>query len=442
VTHLEENDLRSGGRVASKLQSMIVDVSPLRESRTFRRLFIGRTILILGVGFVAITVPLEMYSQTNSTAQVGLVASVESIAFLVGFLSGGVLADRGDRWTVLPVSVAVCALSFVGLTLNAAWSDVQWPIFILVAVNGVSGAIGITAVLAVLPSVAGREKFHAVGALNALSVRCGAVFAPLAGGVVFAALGAAWNFGFAAVFGILSVPLFLRPRDQVPREEPVAGDTEGPIRSLWTGYQFIVRDRVVLGVMVAGVVGMLGGGVLVMIPAFVDARFGGNSTVVGLIYSALSVGSIIGAVGSGWVRTVARPGLLLLAMMLACFILYTAAGISSTVILVLLFIGLGGAALSMEEVLRYALLQLRTPDELLGRVNSAFAAQSMTGAAVGALVAAAFSGVVGPSDAFWVYNAAMALVSVVVMLALPGLRRTERAADADPTAAQDERARP
>ena len=52
------------------MSRLLLDLSPLRDNRTFRNLFVARTILLFGVGIVAVTVPLEVYARTGSTPAV------------------------------------------------------------------------------------------------------------------------------------------------------------------------------------------------------------------------------------------------------------------------------------------------------------------------------------------------------------------------------------
>jgi MFS transporter, ENTS family, enterobactin (siderophore) exporter len=411
---------------------LLLDLSPLRDDRTFRNLFVARTILLFGVGIVAVTVPLEVYARTGSTPAVSAVAAVESVAFLVGFLGAGLLADRSDRWRLVIVTWLVCGLTFAGLAANAIWVSSTVLTAIFVALNGLSGSVCLTAMLAVMPAIVDREKLHAVGALNTVSLRLGTVLAPVVGGVVFAASSAAWNYAAGAAAALLTwVLLLVSPppgqggRSGAPEpEEPSA--PESPLRALATGARFVVREPVVLGVMLAGVVGMVGGGSFVLLPAFVEARFDGAPAAVGAMYSALSAGLVVGSLGSGWIRRHSRPGLLLLGLMVVCFGCFTAAGAAPTLVLVLAALVAAGATNALEEVLRYTLLQLRTPDELLGRANSLFQAQGMTGAAIGAVVAGAVGGLVGAADALWVYNAGLAGVAVLTAAALGPLRRATR----------------
>ncbi|WP_226356812.1 MFS transporter [Pseudonocardia sp. ICBG601] len=446
------------------MASLLVDVSPLREDRTFRNLFVARTVLLFGVGIVAVTVPLEVYARTGSTPIVGMVTAIESAAFVVGYLGGGVLADRVDRWLLVRVTWLVSGTTFAGLAVNAAWIGSTPLTAALVAANGLSGATCITAMLAVTPSIVDRAKLHAVGALNTVSLRLGAVVAPAVGGIVFAVASAAWNYtagalAAAATWVLLMVapppgrgrtvaagPPPTGPGTEVPPGTPTGTGTdnadaggdravadgppepaESPLAALRSGARFAVREPVVSGVMVAGLVGMIGGGSFVLVPAFVEARFGGSPTVVGLMYSALAAGVVLGSLGSGWVRRSPRPGRLLLVLMVACYACYALAGAAPTVALVLAALVAAGATNAIEEVLRYTLLQLRTPDALLGRVNSLFAAQAMTGAAIGAVVAGSVGGVVGDGDALWVYNTVTGLVAAATGLLLGPLRRVTRA---------------
>lgn len=419
---------------------ILLDLSPLREDRTFRNLFVGRTILLFGVGVVAVTVPLEVYTRTGSTPTVGLVSAVESVAFLLGFLGGGVLADRTDRWRLIRITWALSGISFALLAVNAAVWESTALTALFVATNGLSGSICITAMLAVMPSIVDRSKLHAVGALNTVSLRLGSVLAPVLGGLAFAVGSAAWNYAAGAAAAALTwVLLAVTPRPGHGRvagtadapEESLTGGTapdavEGPLRALRTGGRFVLGEPVVLGVMAAGVVGMLGGGSIVLVPALVAARFDGLPVAVGAIYAALALGVVVGSLASGWVRRHPRPGLLLLVLMVGCFALYALAGAAPALWLTLLALVAAGAVNAVEEVLRYALLQLRTPDALLGRVNSLFSAQAMGGAAVGAIVAGTVGGIVGDADALWVYNAVMTVVALLAGVLLRPLRRATR----------------
>ena len=105
--------------MSGKVTGVLIDISPLRESAAFRRIFCARLISIIGIGLLMVSVPIQMYDLTGSSAQVGAATAVTGITTFVGMLVGGVLADRFDRKKLILLGRSGAALSFVGLALNA-----------------------------------------------------------------------------------------------------------------------------------------------------------------------------------------------------------------------------------------------------------------------------------------------------------------------------------
>ena len=57
--------------MSGKVRGVLIDISPLRESAAFRRIFCARLISIIGIGLLMVSVPIQMYDLTRSSAQVG-----------------------------------------------------------------------------------------------------------------------------------------------------------------------------------------------------------------------------------------------------------------------------------------------------------------------------------------------------------------------------------
>jgi hypothetical protein len=82
-----------------------------------------------------------------------------------------------------------------------------------------------------------------------------------------------------------------------------------------------------------------------------------------------------------------------------------------------------GFTASLEEILRYGLIQTHTPDAHLGRVNSLWSAQETAGYAAGSLGAGLTGRALGPGSAIMAYGIASALLATALTAVLPGLRR-------------------
>ncbi|MGA8523765.1 MAG: MFS transporter, partial [Candidatus Dormiibacterota bacterium] len=80
-----------------RLTALAVDVTPLRESREFRLLFIGQGVSFAGSMITYVAVPFQVYQLTRSSLVVGLVSLAELVPILLMSFVGGALADAVDR---------------------------------------------------------------------------------------------------------------------------------------------------------------------------------------------------------------------------------------------------------------------------------------------------------------------------------------------------------
>ncbi|MER6809864.1 enterobactin transporter EntS [Spirillospora sp. NPDC000708] len=422
---------------------LALDVGPLRDSRPFRNVFIARTVSVFGIGMLAVSVPVQVYDLTGSTVQVGAVSAAEGLALLAGFLWGGVLADRRDRRRLMLRARTASGIAFALLALNAFLpSPSSAALYVLAAWDGLATGVAITALLAATPALAGPDRLVAAGALNALTVRLGSMLSPALGGLVVSAFGVGWNYAAAAAgtLGTLGLLTSLPPLEPARAGGPDGAggadgqdDAEGhPLRSIGGGLRFVASHRVVGSLMLLGLLFMVAGGIPVLMPAFAEHGLGGGPSTVGLLYAAPACGAVLASVTSGWAGSVRAPGLALLAASVAGFVLLACTGLARhPALAVAILFGYGFAA-SVEEILRYGLIQSHTPDSHLGRVNSLWAAQETGGTAIGSLGAGALGRYLAPGPAIVAYGTVSAVLALVLALTLTTLRTATLTPAAEP----------
>lgn len=419
------------------LRRLALDVGPLRDSRPFRNVFIARTVSVFGIGMLAVSVPVQVYDLTGSTVQVGAVSAAEGLALLAGFLWGGVLADRRDRRRLMLRARTASGIAFALLALNAFLpSPSSAALYVLAAWDGLATGVAITALLAATPALVGPDRLVAAGALNALTVRLGSMLSPALGGLVVSAFGVGWNYAAAAAgtLGTLGLLTSLPPLEPARAGGPDgADDAEGhPLRSIGGGLRFVASHRVVGSLMLLGLLFMVAGGIPVLMPAFAEHGLGGGPSTVGLLYAAPACGAVLASVTSGWAGSVRTPGLALLAASVAGFVLLACTGLARhPALAVAILFGYGFAA-SVEEILRYGLIQSHTPDSHLGRVNSLWAAQETGGTAIGSLGAGALGRYLAPGPAIVAYGTVSAVLALVLALTLTTLRTATLTPAAEP----------
>ncbi|WLP90910.1 MFS transporter [Gordonia sp. NB41Y] len=443
--------------MAGKARGLLIDITPLRVSAPFRRIFVARLISLIAIGMLLVSVPVQMYDLTGSSVQVGAATAVTGVATFVGMLLGGVLADRFDRKLLILVGRSAAALSFAGLAANAFGafgSSAAVPVlYVLALVDGLIGALSTSALMAAVPTLIPRRHLAAVGAIGALTVRIGSAVSPGIAGFVIGAAGVEWAYTVAAVLAFITVIVIsglpsLPPHaavldDEIPDDaipdgsaapEPSLSEPGSsadappvPVPSLQA---FLRSQRVVGAVMVVGVIAMFAPGIVALLPALVAQRFDANPSVTGLLFAAVATGAMVAALTSGWLAAVARPGRLLLGSLVATFALMALFGLASYAWLAIILLVVIGFLEAIQEVLRYTLIQHHTPGPLLGRVNGIWMAQEVCGVTVGALVAGAFGSLWVASTAVVYYSLMLLAAAVVAALVLGSLRAVRAEAPA------------
>ncbi|WP_228789056.1 enterobactin transporter EntS [Nocardia puris] len=397
-----------------------IDLDPLRSSREFRTLFIARAISVLGIGFLMVALPIQVYQLTGSTARIAMVTVVAGAATFGGTLIGGALADRVDRRTVIVVARGAATLGFALLAVNAMLPSPQvWLILACGVIDGAAGGISATALVAAMPGLVPRDKMAAAGALMALTVDLGTMVGPALGGLLIAWAGVAANYWLAAVASLVTTVLIAR-LDAMP---PHRAHAESSVRAMVSGFRFAFGHRIIGSTLLAGVVTMVLAGWSVLIPAYVGEVLHGGSAVAGLLFAAPAIGAVAGSLTSGWTGGLRRGGIVIFGAALVSAAGLAGAGMVGTTVCAFVGLFAYGVGRVVGDIAKFAVVQQNTPDEFRGRVSGVWTAQVTVAAAVGAVVAGVVSELVPAREVFLVYGALGGVLTLVLWGALGPLRQ-------------------
>ncbi|WP_459176331.1 enterobactin transporter EntS [Ewingella americana] len=400
--------------------SILLDFSLLKTHATFRAVFCARFISILALGLLGIAVPVQIQSMTGSTLLVGLSVTLAGSGMFIGLLMGGVMADRYERRRLILFARSTCGLGFIGLCINAALPAPSLTLIYLLAVwDGFFGAVGVTALLAATPAIVGRENLVQAGAISMLTVRFGSILSPAIGGLVIASGGVVWNYALAA----LGTGLTLIPLLKLPQLAPPVQKREHPLRALISGFAFLLQNRVIGMVALVGALLTMASAVRVLYPAL-SGIWQVSASELGLMYAAVPLGAAVGALTSGRVANVARPGWVLLLTAIGAFVAIGLFSLMPWFGLGLAFLVIFGYLSAINALLQYALIQNLTPDDFLGRINGLWTAQNVTGDAIGALLLGAMGSVMLPAMTSASFGFTAAILGVVLAFVMRALRHT------------------
>jgi hypothetical protein len=400
---------------------LLSDITPLKESRQYRLLYVGELVGFLGSQITVVAVPLQVYLLTRSSLLVGLVGLAQLGPLLACSLLGGAVADAVDRRLLLIwVQLARGALS-VGLALNALRPHPAiWPLYVLTAAGAGLSAVDAPARTAAIPALVRRELLPAAAALHQILMTTGLVAGPALAGLIVArwSLAAAFAVDVGTFTAASVLAVALRP---LP---PGAGSTRAGIASIREGLRFLRGRRALQGCFVIDLDAMVFGMPRALFPALGTGLFGGGPVTVGLLYAAPGAGALLGALTAGWVGSVRRQGRAVLVAVAVWGAAITLFGLVAWLPLALCLLALAGAADVVSAVFRNAILQLTVPDGLRGRLSAIHIAVVTGGPRLGDAEAGAVAALAGPRVS--VVSGGLACLAGVALLAwrLPELDRT------------------
>ena len=151
---------------------LLADITPLKESPDFRRLWLGSALSAVGSQLTLVAVSLEIYGLTQDSFYVGLLAVFALVPLVIGGLLGGSIADAHDRRRValLASTVLWLATGLIALQSWMQWGNI-WVLYLLVALQSGAQAINQPARSAILPMLIRKELLPAANALSMMSGR-------------------------------------------------------------------------------------------------------------------------------------------------------------------------------------------------------------------------------------------------------------------------------
>jgi MFS family permease len=422
----------------SPRRNVLVDLSPLRESPAFARLWAGTAISGIGGQMTILAVGLHIYAITSSTFAVALVGAFALVPMVFAGLYGGMLADAFDRRLLMLIGAIAAWGSTIGLAA-LAWTGVEtvWPFYLLTTLNAVAATMIGTVRSAVLPRILPLRLLPAASALGGISSGLMVTVGPALAGVLVASVGFAWTYTadvvlfLAAFMGIMSLPR-ITPEGEIHRPG---------LASLKYGLAFLRTAPNIRMSFIVDIIAMTFGQPRVLFPAVGAIVLGGGAITVGILTAAGAVGALLCSLFSGKVGQVRLQGRAIgIAIMsygafIAAFgllLLFTAgrdhvtaslvgANLPAIVAGAILLAG-AGAADNVSAIYRSTMLQVAVPDNMRGRLQGVFTVVVTGGPRVGDI----YIGIIAALGMLWLPPLLGGVIIMVLVGVLVRVQRTFR----------------
>ena len=376
------------GRLAF-LRGLAIDLTPLRSSRDFRRLWFGNAISLLGSMLTTVAIPYQVYQLTGSTLAVGLLGIAALVPLLTISFLGGAIADAVDRRRLLIVSdLGLAAISGL-LVANAALEHPRLAaLYAAEALGTAFYAIQRPAMDALVPRLVGEDQIASAAAVQGIYGSFGHVGGPALGGILIASAGLTATYAVdVATFTASLVAAMLLPK--MPPLEAVA---RPGLKAIVEGFRFVRQKPELKGIFAVDTVAMVFGMPSALFPAY-GVHFGGGARTVGFLYAAPYAGALVATLLSGWVTRVRRQGLGVCVAASGWGAAIVGFGFAPSLWPALFFLALAGGADDWSAILRSTILLTVTPDSMRGRLSGIELAQVASAPTLGNVEAGALASV-------------------------------------------------
>jgi len=316
----------------------------------------------------AVAVGWQIYSLTHRPFDLGMVGLAQFLPGILLFLVAGHTADRLPRRGIMMACAtvfALCSTALLGLALSGVSSVL--PIYSVLLANGVVRAFNGPAAQSLLPLVVPEEHFPNAVAWGSSIAQGAMVTGPMLGGLIYGITGRpAPVYGCAVIAYLTALGLLSAMRVQ-GKQRPRGAVSPGIVLE---GIRYIWRTKLILGTISLDLFAVLLGGAVALMPVYARETLNVGAFGLGMLRAAPSTGAVLMAIVVAHWPLHRRAGVTMLWCVFGFGVFTIVFGLSRSVPVALLALLLVGACDMVSVIVRHTLVQIRTPDEMRGRVSA------------------------------------------------------------------------
>jgi len=387
--------------------------------RSFALLWSARVLSTLAVHVQAVAVGWQLYELTGSALDLGLVGLVQFVPMILLTLAAGQAADRYDRRGIVIVCqiVKAAAAATLALGTSGGWLSRE-SILATMAIVGAARMFETPTLAALVPDVVPRSLIAPAVAWSVSANQTARIVGPALGGVLYGFSPTAAYATIAALVMLAAVGAALIRGDRAIRERaPVTLET------VFSGVAFIRSRPLLLGTMSLDLFAVLLGGATALLPIYARDILGTGPVGLGLLRSAPAVGALAMSVPLAQRPLERRVGRTLFRAVMVFGAATVVFGLSTNLELSLAALCVLGASDVVSVVIRFSLVQIRTPDEMRGRVSAVHSLFTGTSNQLGEFESGLAAALFGPVPAVLIGGIGTIAVAALWMYLFPELRR-------------------
>ena len=317
----------------------------------------------------------RIYEITHNPLAIGLIGLSEFLpAFCLALYAGHVI-DKSDKRALLLRTTSLYLVCVVGLlalafgpvvrSLESHW--IQWLTYSIIFCTGVIRAFAGPALNAIIAQIVPREKLPGAVTLNTSAFLFASVLGHATAGFLIGYTNYLFCFSIVCLYVVVALYFFFTI---APKRIMVTGGEKKTWESIKEGLRFVVHTKEVLGALALDLFAVLFGGAVAMIPVYARDILKAGPIGFGWLTAADDIGSILMIIALTLRPLRHRQGLVLLYAVAGFGVSIIVFGLSQLYLLSFFALMCSGMLDGISVVVRSTIVQLKTPDEMRGRVSS------------------------------------------------------------------------
>jgi MFS family permease len=328
--------------------------------------FAARALSSLGFMIQGVAVGWQVYALTGSPLALGLVGLAQFLPMLALTLVVGFVADRQDRRLIARSCQTIMGAVLLVLAATSFSGHLGvLGIFAAVTMIGAARAFEHPTLATLLPALVEPASLSRATARSASANQIATILGPSLGGLLYA-FGPEAAYGAAGLAYLLASLLLAR---LVTKSAPRLRE-KTTLASVLSGIAFIRSERAMLGAISLDLFAVLLGGATALLPVYARDILHTSPLGLGMLRSAPAVGALAASLIVARYPFRHRTGAKMFAGVFVFGFATIVFGLSTSFVVSLLALVALGSADLVSVVIRFTLVQLRTPDAMRGRVTA------------------------------------------------------------------------
>lgn len=400
-------------------------------------IFLGvRFAMVFAWSMQFIVIEWQVYSMTKDPLSLGIIGLMEVIPAVGMALFAGHIVDQKEKRNLLVkcilgfsvVSFGLFVLSLPSMESQMETKSILYGIYFLVFLGGLVRAFLGPTIFSLIALIVPKRIYPNAATWSSSTWQLASVLGPALAGFSISLIGVHWSMCVIFGFSILALLLLFR----IPKKPILNPKIGEPVfESLKEGLQFVFKTKAVFGALTLDMIAVLFGGAVALLPIFAQDILQVGSEGFGVLRAAPAVGASIMMLGSTRFPLHKNAGKKLLWAVAAFGVCIIVFGLSTYFWVSVIALFLSGAVDGVSMIIRQTILQLKTPDNMRGRVasvNSMFVGSSNE---LGAFESGVTAKLMGTVTAV-VFGGTMTLLTVgITAFVSPSFRKLDLQKDID-----------